>query len=98
MTIKLNHINPWYISGLTQADGSFFCVVTKKTNAKFGLVFRPTYTLTRDLNSINILTLVQNYFGCGNIKVNTLTHSAELVITKKSDLIEIIIPHFLAYP
>ncbi len=94
----LNQLNPWYISGLTQADGSFFCVVSNKANALFGLQFRPKFTLTQDLGSLGVLVSIQRFFGCGKIHTNPGTNSAEFVVDNKLDLINIIIPHFVAYP
>lgn len=94
---RLNQINPWYVSGLTQADGTFFCVVSHKANVLFGLQFRPKFAITQDLGSIDVLVKVQDYFGCGIIHTNLKNHSAELVVDNKLDLMNVIIPHFIKY-
>jgi hypothetical protein len=46
-------IDPYYISGLTQADGSFFCSIEKinkkdHPNSK-GLTFTPIFDITLDI-------------------------------------------------
>ena len=45
------NLSPGYISGLAQTDGSFFCSVVISTKHRFGLQFRPKFTLTADLDS-----------------------------------------------
>ena len=97
MNTTVNQINPWYITGLVQADGSFFCILSKKTNALFGLQFRPKFSITMDLDSMNVLVFIHDYFGCGSIHTNVKTHSAEYIVDNKQDILNIIIPHFLTY-
>ena len=77
-------INPWYISGLTQSDGSFFSIVSVSSNNNISI--RPKFVITADLDSINVLEIIKNYFNCGVITKNYKTYSAELVISKRSDL------------
>ena len=43
-------LSPGYISGLTQTDGSFFCSVIISSKHRFGLQFRPKFTITADLD------------------------------------------------
>ena len=43
------NLSPGYISGLAQTDGSFFCSVAISTKHRFGLQFRPKFSLTADL-------------------------------------------------
>jgi|ERR1700733_4310612 len=91
-------LTPGYITGLVQTDGSFFCVIALSTNHRFGLQFRPKFTITADLNSKYVLENISNYFGCGKITENVKNHTAEYEITKLLDLYNIIIPHFNKYP
>jgi len=97
-TISTLLIDPNYISGLTQSDGSFFVVISKNSKAKLGLRVRPTFTITQDLDSISVLEEVQKYFNCGKIYINQKTYSAEYVVNSLTDLQNIIIPHFYKYP
>lgn len=91
-----NYIHPWYISGLTQSDGSFFSVISISKSKNISI--RPKFTITTDLDSIYTLSLIQMYFGCGSITVNLKNHSAELVVSKREDIKNKIIPHFDTYP
>ena len=91
-------MTPGYITGLTQTDGTFFCIVTLSAAHLFGLQFRPKFSITCDLSSIHVLNAIKRYFGCGYVFVNEKTHSAEYVVASLTDLVTIIIPHFKEYP
>lgn len=95
-----NNIDPNYISGLTQADGSFFCSIKFRANLS-GLKsfqFVPTFSITVDLDSISVLYSIKAYFNCGNINTSLSRHTAEFVVLSFADLVNIIIPHFDKYP
>jgi hypothetical protein len=91
-------MTPGYITGLVQADGSFFCSITLSTKHRFGMQFRPKFTITADLNSKYVLESILKYFGCGLITINVKNFTAEYEITKIKDIYNIIIPHFKNYP
>jgi hypothetical protein len=91
-------LSPGYITGLVQTDGSFFCTIALSTKHRFGLQFRPKFTITADLNSKYVLISILNYFSCGNITENIKNHTAEFEVTRIEELYKIIIPHFNKYP
>jgi len=95
--IKMNQtfrLSPGYISGLTQSDGSFFCSIIISKRHRFGLQFRPKFTITADLNSKYVLDSIQSYFNCGILTVNNKNHTAEYEVVKLEDLFNIVIPHW----
>jgi LAGLIDADG endonuclease len=94
----LKEINPNYISGLTQSDGSFFCAIKKNSNSRFGFKFVPTFSITVDLDSILVLEKIKEYFNCGIITINNSKHSVEYRVQSIKKLQNIIIPHFSLYP
>lgn len=87
-----------YISGLTQTDGSFFCSIVISPNHRFGLQFRPKFTITTDLNSKYVLDSIKTYLNCGNVTINNKNFTAEFEVVKIIELYNIIIPHFINYP
>ena len=92
-------MNPYYISGLVQADGSFFVAHEKRASSKFGLRFRPKFSLTLHLNSIQALHGVKKYFhNVGKIYLNQKKQAAEFVISSPDEILAEIIPHFTKYP
>lgn len=96
--ILLFKLSPDYISGLTQADGSFFCSIKIAPKHLFGIQFQPKFTITADFDSKFILESIQSYFNCGNITINTKKHTAEFGVVRLTELYNIIIPHFNNYP
>ena len=91
-------LTPGYISGLTQTDGSFFCSIIMSSRHRFGLQFRPRFTITADLDSKYVLDSIKLYFNCGNVTTNIKNHTAEYQVDRLEDLNNIIVPHFQNYP
>jgi len=91
-------LSPGYISGLTQSDGSFFCSILNSPKHRFGIQFRPKFTITADLDSKYVLDSIQSYLNCGSVTINKIKHTAEFEVVRLNELYEIIIPHFENYP
>lgn len=91
-----NLIDPYYISGLTQADGSFSCGIQKIESRR--LRFRPKFEIVVDLDSKDVLDLIKKYFNCGSIHIKIKDHSASFIVTNLDELRYLIIPHFNLYP
>ena len=91
-------MTPDYISGLTQTDGSFFCSVILSPKHRFGLQFRPKFTITADLDSKYVLDNIKLFLNCGKVIINKQNFTAEFEVVKLDELFNIIIPHFTNYP
>lgn len=91
------NLTPGYISGLTQTDGSFFCSIILSAKHRFGIQFRPKFTITADLESRHVLESIKTYFGCGIINNSIKNHTAEFVVERIKDIVNIIISHFKKY-
>lgn len=94
---KITHIDPNYISGLTQSDGSFFVTISKNKKSKWGIRIRPTFTITQNLDSLSVLESIKHFFNCGYITIIKEKNAAEYKVTSKEDL-QIIFKHFETYP
>lgn len=92
------NMSPGYISGLTQTDGSFFCSIILSSKHRFGIQFRPKFTITADLDSKYVLDSIKLYFNCGIVTTNIKNYTAEYEVNKLEDLYNIIVPHFKNYP
>jgi hypothetical protein len=91
-------MSPAYISGLCQTDGSFFCSIILSSKHRFGIQFRPKFTITADLDSKYVLDNIKDFLGCGKVSINIKNHTAEFEVEKLKDLNSKIIPHFNNYP
>ena len=88
-------INPWFITGLTDGEGSFIVGVVRNNNYKTGWNIKARFQIALHSKDIHLLLLIQNYFGVGKIRKS----KAELVIYSVESIkeLEIIINHFDYY-
>jgi len=96
------HPNPWYITGFVEGEGTFHIAIYRDVKMKCGLKFIPEFHINQSALRDETLKAIQNYFGCGYIKVNhrlkikddTLVY----VVRDRRDLMTKIIPFFKKYP
>ena len=88
-------INPWFITGLTDGEGSFIVGVVRNNNYKTGWNIKARFQIALHSKDIHLLLLIQNYFGVGKIR----KHKPGLVIYSVESIkeLEIIINHFDYY-
>ncbi len=89
-------LSPGYITGLTQTDGSFSCLISITANQDISFI--PNFTITTDLDSKYVLNDIQSFFGCGNLNIDTKNHTSNFVVSSRKDFINIIFPHFDKHP
>lgn len=89
-----NKISPWFITGLTEAEGCFYTNVDKRRKMGINFSFR-IEMLSRDYN---LLLSVQSYFNCGSIQHNPSKNTYIFGVYSSKDLENNIIPHFDKYP
>ena len=97
-TSKLTQlIDPWFISGFTDAEGCFLIIVRKSHKSKLGWQLEANFTINLHSKDMDLLKLIQTYFdgagrigkernGCCDYTVGSL----EQIVTK-------VIPHFEKY-
>lgn len=96
--LKNNIINPWFITGFTDAEGCFYISISKNSKFKTGWKVVAYYEIHLHSNSIKILESIQKEFkGIGRIVKNGKNaYSFRVNILK--DLLNVIVPHFDNYP
>lgn len=97
MTILLNSqtISPYYISGFTDGEGCFTIGLSRKKTRKLGVDITPSFSISQNSHSQNVLIEIQKYFGCGFLRTDRQTMKYE--VRKFPDLQEKIRPHFENY-
>ena len=88
---NVNIVDPFYITGFVEADGSFY-----STNGKTEY---PRFVITQDVESLQIITDIKNYFGpnYGYIVFNKRDNTVNLTF-KSMEASYIIAQHFEKYP
>ena len=91
-------INPWYISGFVDGEGSFLVSFSKRPLLALGIEVRPSFTVSQHERNKDVVYQLQCFFDSGSVRYNTRDHTYKFEVRSLSELIEKIIPHFEAYP
>jgi hypothetical protein len=96
-TIIPKYLNPWFITGFSDAEAAFMVFITKNYKLKLGYHVQVCYQIGLNEKDRNLLEMIQTYFKeVGNI----LKQGKELYqyrVTSVKDIL-LIIEHFDNYP
>ena len=93
------NLDPWFVTGLSDAEASLSASIYKDSKLKLGWTVQLAYSIGLHKKDLDILYQIQSLFGgVGRIKVDNANNKAAYVVTKLSDLNNVIIPHFNLYP
>jgi len=93
---KISNLDGNFISGLTQADGSFN--INFRKGKKVKLWIGPRFSITQQKKDIFLLECIKEYFSTGFIVKNRKDSTIVYEVNNLKDLVNIIIPHFYKYP
>jgi NADH:ubiquinone oxidoreductase subunit K len=95
---KNSGLDPWFVTGFTDAEGSFVCSVRKRVSSRVGWRTEAIFIITLHIKDVELLKLLQTYFGgIGNIRKHG-KDSCAFVVSSLEQITKIIIPHFYKYP
>lgn len=89
-------IDPNFLTGFTDAEGSFVLSITKSDNVKSGWVIKPRFSISLHKKDRFVLEAIKNYFGVGEIYTQG-TDSIQYRVFSIKDL-QLVIDHFDKYP
>ena len=89
-------LNPWFITGFTDAEGCFGLYIYKNDKIKTGWSISLVYQISLHKKDKQILEQIQNYFGVGGITSHGST-SLKYSVRSIKDM-QIIIDHFNKFP
>jgi len=90
---KKNRLNPYSVTGFTDAEGTFSCYV--KEGKKFTFEFK----VVQKSYSSGVLYDILSYFGVGTVVIdNRGSDTLKYHVTSLESIVNIIIPHFKNYP
>ena len=98
-TISDSILTPWYITGISDGEGSFqITIQDNKGKGKTGYKPFLEFKITQKNHSVGLLYEIKKFFGCGRINIdNNKTGTMKFVITNIDDLVNKVIPHFDKY-
>lgn len=91
-------LDPNWVTGFVDAEGSFSVLVYKTSKLKMGWETQLSFNITLHTKDLNLLIQIKSFFcEVGIIKNNKGQNAVSYTVTKLSDLVNIIIPHFNKY-
>jgi len=90
------NLNPWFVTGFTDGDGSFAVSITKKKEG-IGWKIVPMFTIGLDLKDLDLLVQIKDFFKTGNIYISK-RGVVYYTVSSIKDLVKYIIPHFDKFP
>lgn len=103
VTNNKSNMNPWFVTGLIDAEGSFTASVLKSSTTKTGWTVNARFKITTHISDLDLMLNLKKYFvavysaeDIGKLVIfnNTCTYRVD----KLKDIFEVIIPHFDKYP
>lgn len=92
-------LNPWFLTGFTDGDGSFTVLTSKDIRGKLLCKVQPVFTFGLHKKDLPLLLMIQKYFGgVGNIHTRKADGTVYYNISSVKDIINYVIPHFDSYP
>lgn len=90
--------NPQWLAGFTSGEGSFgIKIKNSNTGSASKVIIELIFQINQHVRDKQLIGLISEYFGCGKIYKHSL-NAVVYRISKRSDLIEVIIPFFMKYP
>ncbi len=91
-----NDLNPFYITGFTEGEGSFYVGVLPR-KMKGGFEVRPSFSLSQNEKDKELIEALIGFFGCGFVRYSKSDQTFKYEVRSLEDLQSKIIPHFEKY-
>jgi hypothetical protein len=93
---KLIKLDPWFVTGFADAEGSFLLNILRNKELKVGWVVNFRFQISLHQKDHVLLEQIKTYLGVGNIHKHG-SQSLQFRVSYKKDL-KVIIDHFDKYP
>lgn len=90
-------LNPWFIVGFVDGEGSWGLSISKDSTRKLGYAIVPKFTIGVDACDLALLERIADQFGVGYISSGP-NNLIRWQVSAISDLVNVIIPFFEKYP
>lgn len=98
VTNKKSNMDPWFVTGLIDAEGSFTVSVLKSSSTKTGWTVNARFKITMHISDIDIMLNLKKFFGEDIGKMVIFKDTCTYSVDKLKDILDVIIPHFDKYP
>ena len=91
-----------YLSGFVDGEGTFSVGITRRSDLEFGFQLVPEFRVSQNSERASVLEILRKELGCGRIVENDRwranDHSMVLVVRRRSELVQRVIPFFTRNP
>ena len=92
-------LNPWFVTGFTDAEGSFCTTIYKNKAYKTGWVVRSFFQIGLNQRDSFLIYQLKDFFGgIGTISLDKKANVLKYSVASLKELSSIVIPHFKKYP
>src|SRR5919206_1973172 len=86
-----------YISGYVDGEGCFTVSISPRPTLLVGWEVRPSLSVSQNGDRSEVLLLMQQYFGCGQLRPDRSDRTIKWETRSLSTIIQAVIPHFRRY-
>jgi hypothetical protein len=90
---NIKRLNPWFVTGITDAEGMFTVMIDKNSKRTLGWRIQAKYQIGLHRRDLNLLLQIQEFFG-GIGSISLIEQMAYYSISGIEDLTNTILPHF----
>lgn len=87
-----------YISGYVDGEGCFCVSFQPSKRHRFGWEVRPSFSVSQNADRSDLLFTIRKTWNCGFIRPDRSDKTLKFEVRTVRDLVDIVIPHFRAYP
>lgn len=98
METSRERLNPFYVTGIIEGEGSFCVSFTMRERSTLGIETRPSFSITLSKRDIGLLKEIRIFFGCGGIRYSRSDRTYKYEVRSVKDIRKKIIPHFRRFP
>ena len=92
-------LNPWFVTGIIDAEGTFCTTIYKNKAYKTGWVVRSFFEIGLNQRDSSLIYQLKDFFdGIGTISLDKTANVLKYSTASLKDLSSIVIPHFKNYP
>jgi len=96
---KEETLNPWFVTGFTDAEGSFNVSVAKHASSTLGWRVQARFIIELHSKDLALLTRIQSFFqGIGTLTNSKTRDTVRFSVVDVNQINNVIIPHFKEYP
>ncbi len=99
--VQAKRLDPYWITGFTSGDGSFYIRLANNSTFKLGVQVQLIFQITQDYKELEVMESIVHNLDCGQVRkrkyIENKDNCVDYMVTKFSDIDQKIIPFFSKY-